>query len=47
MVKEQVINYWTKAYLIIEFNIHSDLKALDLTQMEIALIDNEIIDLDK
>ena len=47
MIIEQVINYLTGADLIIGFNIQSDLRALDSTQMEIALIENKIIDLDK
>ena len=47
MIREPVINYLTRADLIIEFNIQSDLRALDLTQMEIALIENKSIDLDK
>ena len=47
MIREQVINYLTRADLIIGFNIQSDLRALDLTQMELALIENKIIDLDK
>ena len=47
MVKKQVINYLTGADLIIRFNRQSDLKALNLTQIEIALIENKIINLVK